>query len=54
MIRNFDDGFYDDGLWDYVVVNVFGSGTGVGLVDGAVDPVTLIDIGTPQVELVEV
>lgn len=54
MIRDQGDFNYDDFMYDYIVVNVFGSGSGVGLVDVEANTVELMELGPVQVELVEV
>lgn len=54
MIRDLNEFNYDDYMFDYVVVNVFGAGSGVGLVDVEANTVELMELGPVQVELVEV
>lgn len=60
MIRPWDFGNYDDYLYDYIIINAEGSGTGNGPVIAPVqvelaqknDPVVLLALGSPPVALV--
>lgn len=54
MLELFDINQYDQYLYDYVIINAEGNGTGTELVNIADQIVELLTLGEPEVELVAI